>query len=78
MKLIADRQTRWTDRRTDGWTKANERAYNSKKYCELKIKEALLIKMTPDNKFNGNISLELPGCWLSMLHANNPPEFNKQ
>ncbi len=35
---------------------------------ELKIKEALHIQMTPDNnKFNRDIGLELPGCWLSML-----------
>ncbi len=39
---------------------------------ELKIKEALHIQMTPDNKFNRNIGLELPGCWLSMLCANHP------
>ncbi len=32
---------------------------------ELKIKEALHIQMTPDNnKFNRDIGLELPGCWL--------------
>ncbi len=34
--------------------------------------------MTPDNKFNRDIGLELPGCWLSMLHANHPPGYNKQ
>ncbi len=46
---------------------------------ELNIKEALHIQMTPDhNKFNRNIGLELPGCWLSMLHANHPPGYNKQ
>ena len=46
---------------------------------ELKIKEALHIQMTPDsNKFNRDIGLELPGCWLSMLHANHPPGHNKQ
>ncbi len=33
------------------------------KNCELKIKEALHIQMTPDNnKFNRDIGLELPGC----------------
>ena len=38
---------------------------------ELKIKEALHIQMTPyNNKFNRDIGLELPGCWLSMLCAN--------
>ncbi len=40
---------------------------------ELKIKEALYIQMTPDNKFNRDIGLELPGCWLSMLRAKYPP-----
>ncbi len=46
---------------------------------ELKIKEALHIQMTPDdNKFNRDIGLELPGCWLSMLCANHPPEYNIQ
>ncbi len=35
--------------------------------------------MTPDNnKFNRDIGLELPGCWLSMLHANHLPGYNKQ
>ncbi len=35
--------------------------------------------MTPDNnKFNRDIGLELPGCWLSMLRANHPPGYNKQ
>ncbi len=35
---------------------------------ELKIK--VHIQMTPDNnKFNRDIGLELPGCWLSMLRA---------
>ncbi len=30
--------------------------------------------MTPDNNtFNRDIGLELPRCWLSMLHANHPP-----
>ncbi len=38
------------------------------------LKEALHIQMTPDNnKFNRDIGLELPGCWLSMLRANHPP-----
>ncbi len=46
------------------------------KNCELKIKEALQIQMTPDNnKFNRDIGLELPGCWLSMLRANHPPVY---
>ncbi len=45
---------------------------------ELKIKEALHIQMTPDNKFNRDIGLEIPGCWLSMLRANHPPGYNKQ
>ena len=41
------------------------------KNCELKIKEALHIQITPDNnKFNRDIGLKLPGCWLSMLRAN--------
>ncbi len=41
---------------------------------ELKIKEALHIWITPDNnKFNRDIGLELPGCWLSILRANHPP-----
>ncbi len=31
-----------------------------------KIKIALHIQMTPDNKFNRDLGLELPGCWLSM------------
>ncbi len=32
--------------------------------------------MTPDNnKFNRDIGLELPGCWLSMLHANHPSGY---
>ncbi len=46
---------------------------------ELTIKEALHKQMTPDNnKFNRDIGLELPGCWLSMLHANHSPGHNKQ
>ncbi len=45
---------------------------------ELKIKEALHIQMTPGNKFNRDIGLELPGCWQSMLHANHPPGYNEQ
>ncbi len=45
---------------------------------ELKIKEALHIQMTLDNKFNRDIRLELPGCWLSMLRANHPSGYNKQ
>ncbi len=46
---------------------------------ELKIKEAPHIHMTPDNnKFNRDIGLELPGCWLSMLRAYHPPGYNKQ
>ncbi len=48
----------------------------SKNY-ELKKKEALY--MSPDNnKFNRDIGVELPGCWLSMLRANHPPGYNKQ
>ncbi len=44
---------------------------------ELKIKEALHIQMTPDNnKFNRDIGLELPWCWLSMLCANHPLGYN--
>ncbi len=43
-----------------------------------KNRGALHIQMTPDNKFNRDISLELPGCWLSMLRANHPPGYNKQ
>ncbi len=46
---------------------------------ELKIKEALHMQMTHDNqKFNRDMGLELPGCWLSMLRANHPPGYNKQ
>ncbi len=45
---------------------------------ELKIKEALHILMTPDNnKFNRD-RFRASGCWLSMLHANYHPEYNKQ
>ncbi len=29
-------------------------------------------------KFNRDIGLELPECWLSMLRANHPPGYNKQ
>ncbi len=36
------------------------------------------IQMTPDNKVNRDIGLELPGCWLSMLRANHPSIHNKQ
>ncbi len=33
--------------------------------------------MTPDsNKFNRDIGLELPWCWLSMLCANHPLGYN--
>ncbi len=39
---------------------------------ELKIKE-----VTPDNKFNRGIGLELPGCWLSTLCANHTSGNNK-
>ncbi len=45
------------------------------KYCELKIKEALHIQMTPDNS---KLGLELPGCWLSMLRVNHPPGYSRQ
>ena len=46
---------------------------------ELKIKEALHIQMTPDpDKFNRDVGLELPGCWLSMLRVNNPSGYNKK
>ncbi len=51
---------------------------------ELKIKEALHLQMTPDNnRFNEDIGLELPGCWLpgywlSMLHASHPPGYSRQ
>ncbi len=53
--------------------------YKALKNRELKIKEALHIQLTPDNKkFIRDIGLELPKCWLSMLHANHPPGYNKQ
>ena len=29
-----------------------------------------------NNKFNRDIGLELPGCWLSMLRANHPSGYN--
>ena len=45
---------------------------------ELKIEEALHIQMTPDNKFNRDIGLELPECWLSKLRANYLSRYNKQ
>ncbi len=45
---------------------------------ELKFKEALHIQITLDNNFNRDIGLELPECWLSMLHANHPSGYNKQ
>ncbi len=49
------------------------------KNCELNMKEALHIQMTPDNnKLNRDIGLELPGCWLSMLHAYHPPRYSRQ
>ncbi len=49
------------------------------KNCELKIKESVYIQMIlENNKFNRDIGLELPGCWLSMLHANHPLGYNKQ
>ena len=45
---------------------------------ELKIKYGLHIQMTPDNKFNRDIGLELPRCWLFILRVNHPPGYNKQ
>ncbi len=43
---------------------------------EIKIKKVLCIQMTPHNKkFNRDIGLKFPGCWLSMLHVNHPPEI---
>ncbi len=45
---------------------------------DLKIKEALHIMITPDNKFNRDIGFELLGCWLSMLRANHPPGYITQ
>ena len=40
------------------------------KYWELRVKEALHIHLTPeDQRFNRDVGLELPGCWVSTLKA---------
>ncbi len=67
----------WQQRRPIKWEEVRvvDRASKNR---ELKIKEALHIQMILDNKFNRDIGLELPGCWLSMLRANYPPGYNKQ
>ncbi len=39
---------------------------------ELKIEESLHTQTTIRD-----LGLELPGCWLSMLHANHPSGYNK-
>ncbi len=67
----------WQQHHTIKWEEVRVIDRASKNH-ELKIKEALHIQMTPDNKFNGDIGLELSGYWLSLLHANHPPGYNKQ
>ena len=38
------------------------------KTTELKVKEALHIHLTPeDRRFNRDVGLDLPGCWISTL-----------
>ncbi len=54
-------------------TRYGFKSIRASKNRELQIKEALHIQMTPDNnKFKRDMSLERPGCWLSMLNANHP------
>ena len=39
-------------------------------FGELRVKEALHIHQTPeDQRFNRDVGLELPGCWVSTLKA---------
>ncbi len=43
--------------------------------------EKKIVILTPPiyiKKSDVDIGLELPECWLSMLLANHPPEYNKQ
>ena len=49
-------------------TGVNDRA---NRYGELRpVKEALHIHLTPeDQRFNQDVDLELPGCWVSTLKA---------
>ncbi len=45
---------------------------------ELKIKEPLCKQMTHDNnKFNRDVGLEIPRCWLFMLRSYHPSGYNK-
>ena len=38
------------------------------RFGELRVKEALHIHLTPeDQRFNRDVGLELPGCWVSTL-----------
>ena len=40
------------------------------RFGELRVKEALHIHLTPeDQRFNRDVGLELPGCWVSTLKA---------
>ena len=40
------------------------------RFGELRVKEALHIHLTPeDQRFNRDVGLELPGCWISTLKA---------
>ncbi len=70
----------WQQHHPIKWEEEEVRVVDrASKNRELKIKEALHIQMTPDNnKFNRDISLELPGCRLSTLRANHPPGYNEQ
>ena len=40
------------------------------RFGELRVKKALHIHLTPeDQRFNRDVGLELPGCWVSTLKA---------
>jgi len=41
---------------------------NHSKTMELEVNKALHIRLTPkEQSWNRNVSLELPGCWISTL-----------
>ena len=51
------------------------------RFGELRVKEALHIHLTPDQRFNRDVGLELPGCWVSTLKTlcvkSRPPLIGK-
>ncbi len=58
-KVSAIAEHAWQQHRPIKWEEVRV-VDRASKNCELKIKEALHIQMTPDNKFNRDIGLEFP------------------